>query len=97
MPIQGPADRATGVKTQWVNVEGWNVLAYRGTPVIKYNDNVIVLDTGGFRTQTTKRRMNQGANERNLGFEVKQIKGEWYVIRGDEKLLFVNDTFTIER
>lgn len=37
------------------------------------------LDSGGYRTATTKTRINQAANEYGLGFRVFQDKGAWYV------------------
>lgn len=43
-------------------------------------DGTLILDSGGWRTATTKTRMNQFANEHCGGrFHVYQKKGEWYV------------------
>ena len=39
----------------------------------------IRLDSGGYRTQTTKLRMNQTSREYNLGFKVYQKQTKWYV------------------
>lgn len=49
----------------------------------KHADGVIELDSGGWRTATTKLRMNQFAHQYGLGFGVYQEKGEWYVSAGD--------------
>lgn len=59
-----------------------------GTVQVKYHDTVIIkvdkrgrvtLDHGGWKTYTTKTRMNQAASELNLDFSVYQDSGRWYV------------------
>lgn len=40
-------------------------------------DGTIVLDTGGWKTVTTKARMNQAFNEFGLPYGVSQKDGEW--------------------
>jgi hypothetical protein len=50
-------------------------IVYRGTPVITYAPNGgITLKTAGWRTVTTKRRMNQHTNAR-----IFAKRGIWYV------------------
>jgi hypothetical protein len=39
----------------------------------------VTLDSGGYQTVTTKRKMNQAANQFGLGYAVHQHKGEWFV------------------
>lgn len=48
----------------------------------------IILNSGGWTTATTKTRMNQVANQYNLGYHVYQEKHEWYVDWKGEKLPF---------
>jgi hypothetical protein len=49
----------------------------------------VTLDSGGWRTVTTKRKMCQAANQFGLGFSVYQHKGEWLVsVPGDDVLPF---------
>jgi hypothetical protein len=50
------------------------------TDVVKFNLHSIELRTGGFRTVTTKARMNQTSNQYGLGYRVYQEKGEWKVL-----------------
>lgn len=46
----------------------------------------VTLRSGGWRTLTTKARMNQTANQFGLNFEVFQRNFEWFVqLRGFEK------------
>ena len=53
---------------------------YHDTVILKRsNDGNVVLNTGGYKTSTTKRRMNQASELYDLGFEVYQRDYEWYV------------------
>ena len=47
--------------------------------VVNHNFSTITLDSGGWRTTTTKARMNQTANYFDLDFNVRQINYIWYV------------------
>lgn len=52
---------------------------YHQTKVVRWNSEYCVLDSGGYRTAATKRRMNEIAKEFCLDFEVFQRGGEWFV------------------
>lgn len=53
---------------------------YHSTEVVRVAaDGTVTLNTGGWRTATTKARMNQAANEFGLGYMVYQEKGDWFV------------------
>jgi len=39
----------------------------------------VKLDTGGWWSATTKKRMNEVSDQYELGFQVFQRKGKWYV------------------
>lgn len=58
---------------------------YHQTVVVKVLDKGgIRLNSGGYRTNTTKMAMNQASNQEGLGFQVFQKDGEWFVTyRGD--------------
>ena len=61
------------------------IVTYHSTPVVKViNDRYVVLNSGGYRTNTTKRRMNQASLQYLLGFEVYQVDFQWYVSLGEE-------------
>lgn len=49
------------------------------TPIVTVSKHEIVLNHGGYRTVTTKRRMNEISEELMLGYAVGQSKGEWHV------------------
>lgn len=53
---------------------------YHSTVVASRIGNEVVLNSGGYRTNTTKLRMNQFSNQFCQGrFTVYQEKGEWFV------------------
>jgi hypothetical protein len=78
-------------KTQIRTQDGYTIVQYWDTEVIKFNDTEIILNSGGFLTNTTKTRINQTSNEYNLGFDVRQIKGDWFVFFKGDKLGFVDN------
>jgi hypothetical protein len=55
------------------------VVRYHDTDVVKFTDAHITLNSGGWRTATTKLRMNQAASQYGLGFSVSQKDGVWFV------------------
>ena len=71
--------KVQGVATKVRVVNDTTLVEYHDTVVVSFTKDKIVLDSGGWKTATTKLRMNQTANEYNLGFQVYQDKKEWYV------------------
>lgn len=63
----------------FTNSEGFTVVKYHNTDVVAFNDTTILLNTGGWFTNTTKTRMNQASNIFNLGFRVFQKDFNFYV------------------
>ena len=70
-----------GTHRTTVNVDelGYTRVVYHNTCVVRFNADEIILDTGGYQTVTTKRRMNQTARQFRLGFYVYQRDWSWYV------------------
>lgn len=61
-------------------VNGATHYVYHRTAVVIVEKNGrIRLDSGGYRTATTKRAMNQASNQFKLGFRVWQRDGDWFV------------------
>lgn len=53
---------------------------YHSTAVVQvYPDGTITLNSGGWRSATTKLAMNQASNQDNLGFQVSQRDFDWFV------------------
>lgn len=58
-------------------------ITYHRTMIVFYDKatGIITLRSGGWQTFTTKRKMNQAAQQFGLAFSVHQRKGDWYVDR----------------
>jgi len=68
-----------GVATRIYDDEGGTSVQYHATVVVHFTEHAVTLDSGGWETVTTKRRMNQASNEFNLGFQVYSQRREWFV------------------
>ncbi len=81
--------RAEGVATT-ISAGRWGqtVITYHSTQVVIFSDTHIALQSGGWRTATTKTRMNQASNQFNLGYQVIQRDFEWFVEFGDKTIPF---------
>lgn len=86
-----------GVATSIVGRAGKTEVVYHGTPVVTFDDMRIKLDTGGWRTATTKTRMNQTANQFGLGFHVSQEDHKWSVRYRGQDIAFPGNTLILER
>jgi len=65
--------------------DGWTVCTLHSTDVIKVKDGLAVLNSGGWKTVTTKARINQACNEWGLPFGVTQKDFSWTVRMNDGK------------
>ncbi|GAG03802.1 unnamed protein product, partial [marine sediment metagenome] len=65
-----------------VNVRYWE------TDVVSFNDRLIVLESGGYRTNTTKKRMNPVSDQYGLRYLVFQKNFDWFVDFGGETVDF---------
>lgn len=70
---------------------------YHTTDVVSFDNEKIILNTGGWFTNTTKKRMNQASEQFNLGYNVFQKAGEWFVYYKDELVKFEGNTLTLAR
>lgn len=80
--------------------DGTLTVQYHATVVVTVkSDGTVILDTGGWRTVTTKLRMNQASNQFGLNYQVSQKDGEWYVHSTDDrwpwKVRFDGETVTL--
>lgn len=76
---------------------GDRYVQYHQTKVVTWNDKEIVLNTGGWMTNTTRNRMNQTSNEFDLNFSVYQKEGAWYVAYKGDYLPFKSNTMRLSR
>ncbi len=63
-------------------------IKYHTTIVVRICRGSVLLDSGGWETVTTKRRMNQASDEFDLGFYVFQKNFEWFVSYKGEDIPF---------
>lgn len=77
MTAKTPLNRA--VATSIYTRQEWTILKFHQTEVVKFDDASIILDSGGYQTVTTLRRMNQAANLWRLNFHVYQRDFIWWV------------------
>ena len=80
---------------------GITSVAYHNTVVFHTDGQELTLDTGGFKTKTTKDRMNTALNLCSVTFplhlSVIQRKNKWFVVDGDLNRVcaFDSDSITI--
>ena len=70
---------------------------YRGTTVVKVKGAWITLNSNGWRTATTKTRMNQASNQFDLGYSVWQKNYEWFVSLPNGDTVEYTDGLTFKR
>ena len=79
------------------NADGQTEVVYHQTAVVTFDVEQIILNTGGWRTRSTKMRMNQVSEYFGLGIRVFQKAGEWFVDYKDNIQTFEDDSITIAR
>lgn len=86
-----------GVATRTFVALGYTCVQYHDTIVARFNDNKIILDTDGWYTVTTKKRMNQASRLYGLGYHVYQRNHEWYVDYNGKTISLDKDILIIKR
>ena len=66
-------------KTTVLNKDNSIEVYYHDTMVVYVSGQYLTLSTGGWYTPTTKLRMNQAANQYDLGYRVFQKNYNWFV------------------
>ena len=84
-------------KTTIKHEGGETAVRYHWTDVVTFDNNTITLDTGGYDTVTTKRRMNQASDTFNLGFGVYQKNFNWFVDYKGKTIPYPNNTLELGR
>ena len=78
-----------------VDGDGTVNVRYHKTVVVKRKtDGNVILNTGGYKTTTTKRRMNQASELYDLDFYVYQRNHEWYVKNSNGNVQHYKDAHT---
>lgn len=66
-------------RTTWEHEANRGSVTYVKTRIVAWEGDIVTLNSGGWQTVTTKRKMLQAANQFALRFCVFQRKGEWFV------------------
>jgi hypothetical protein len=66
-------------KTVVLADDGKTKVVYYETAVVTFDNDTIILDTGGWETRSTKTRMNQASRQFDLGYQVRQVRGKWVI------------------
>ena len=86
-----------GYKTRVLTDEEKTRVFFHDTPVVTFNEKTIELNTGGWRTRSTKVRMNQASQEFGLGFRGFQKARDWFVEFQNETHPFETDELVLLR
>ena len=74
-----------------LNRENLKEVVLHSTVVVSIHPNQIVLNSGGYRTNTTKTAINRALTQLDSPNRVVQIKGEWYLTDGVNEVQFVDN------
>lgn len=83
-------------RTTVSNYDGVTRVVFHRTTVVRFDSDTITLNSGGWKTVTTKRRMNQASEHYGLEFHVYQKDFVWYVLWKGETLEY-HDGMTLSR
>lgn len=84
-------------KTAIYNDGEYTKVVYHSTAVVSFNEAKIILNTGGWKSPTTKVRMNQTSNQFALGFYVYQKDFVWFVDYKGHKFEMEGETLELDR
>ena len=72
-------DKLSNYATTWFDNSDHGGVTYHRTNIVAWTPNEITLNSDGWQTVTTKRKMNQAARQFCLQFAVWQKNYEWFV------------------
>jgi hypothetical protein len=102
MPRQtGRYNRLSSYATKWwISDNGHVAVTYHSTTIVRTYDydgmHWCELNTGGYYSVTTKRKMNQAAGQFDLPYSVHQKKHRWYVTTKAGVFEFDDQTFVFD-
>lgn len=76
---------------------GDKAITYIKTMIVKWDDQHVTLDSGGWRTVTTKRKMCQASRQFDLGYCVYQKDHDWFVRQRDGQTFNFYDGIVVEK
>ncbi len=83
-------------QTKTIEDHGDTIVRLYGTNIVRhFHNGKTMLDSGGYLTSTTKRRINQVSQTWALGFAVYQKNYQWYVVLPDNSIVKFFDGIVI--
>ena len=80
--MNNPAFTSRGIKKKATTYEkNGEEIIFRlyHTNIVTIRPHEVILDSGGYRTMTTKRRINQILEEYDIPYKLSNIRGRWVV------------------
>lgn len=77
--------------------EGFTACIYHQTKVVRWSEDSVILNSGGYQSATTKTRMNEVSREYGLGYHVFQKDHVWFVQLPSGETVEFTDGMTITR
>lgn len=84
---------ATSIRTE----KSKTIVRYHSTDVVEFDSCFVSLNSGGWKTATTKARMNQASNQFGLNYQVYQKDLQWYACLPDGQIVAFRDGITFPR
>lgn len=89
--------KLSNYRTTWVDQGNKGSVVYAHTEIVNWEDEKITLNSDGWESVTTKRKMNQAAQQFALGYSVYQKDHKWYVVTPTGQTLPYCDNMTFDR
>lgn len=67
-------------------------IQYHNTSIVEWTPTRIHFTNGGYKTQTTKSRLNDYLPS---GYRIRQVKGEWVLTTPEHRHKWLNDYFVL--
>ena len=77
--------------------KGKTVVVYYETAVVKFNDEEIILNTGGWWTMSTQVRMNWASKHFDLGYRIQRQGKTWHVTYQDKQHAYEAEQVRLDR
>ena len=72
-------NKLSNYRTTWFNNDNFGGVRYINTDIVTWKNGKVTLNSDGWETVTTKRKMNQASNQFGLRFDVYQDNFQWFV------------------
>ena len=84
-------------KTAWYGDRSNGSVIYTNTNIVNWDENSISLNSDGWQTVTTKKKMNQTSEMFGLDFQVFQKDFDWFVRLPNGSVIDYYDNMEIAR